>query len=223
MSTTGSNKNKSVDRATIGLAAQLRAMSLRNKQILYMPFDEEWSLRQDFRRRIDREIIQGNKPKVAIGSLKMVLRLARNILANPEEDKYRRFKITNCHIKSTIMEPKGVLELMMDLGFRIKAENFESICVYSSKTYNELRVGSSIIEEILEREVKKQEDEERRQERVKAEAEAHKQKLQAQFLDDRQSVHARCQRERHLPPLKGIPARKGGPRKAEIATIHGGS
>lgn len=47
--------------------------------------------------------------------------------------------------------------------------------------YNALRVGSTIIEEILEREVKKQEDEERRQEREKAESEAHKQKVRCSF------------------------------------------
>ena len=49
--------------------------------------------------------------------------------------------------------------------------------MFSGKTYHELRVGSSIIQEILEREVKKQEDEERRLERAKAETEAHKQKV----------------------------------------------
>ncbi|RDX55622.1 hypothetical protein OH76DRAFT_1397015 [Lentinus brumalis] len=145
----------------------------------------------------------------------------RNILAHPEEEKYRRFKINNDHIKSKIVEPKGSMELVMDLGFHIKAENFESYVLFTGKRYHELRVGSSIMEEILEREIKKQEEEETRRQREKVELEAYKQKLHDQFLDDRQSVSARLQRERHLPPEKGIPARKGGPKKANIATIHG--
>ncbi|TFK91799.1 hypothetical protein K466DRAFT_659744 [Polyporus arcularius HHB13444] len=197
-------------------------MSLRKKpQTLYNSFDEEWDLRQAFRRRIDRDILEGNSPKVAIESLKTVLRLTRNILAHPEEEKYRRFKINNDHIKSKIVEPKGTMKLVMDLGFHIKAENFESYVVFTGKRYSELRVGSSIMEEILEREIKKQEEEESRREREKVELEAYKQKLHDQFLDDRQSVSARLQRERHLPPEKGIPARKDGPKIANIATIYG--
>ncbi|KAI0719547.1 hypothetical protein C8T65DRAFT_635725 [Cerioporus squamosus] len=222
MSVTRAGTSQAVDRAAVALAAQMRVMSLRKKpQILHKSFDEEWDLRQDFRRRIDHDILEANSPKVAFESLKTVLRLAHNILANPGEKKYRRFKITNDHIKSKIVEPKGVMQLIMDLGFRIKAENFESFAVYSGKTYDQLRVGSAIIEEVLLREVQKQEEEETRREREKVELEAHKQKLHDQFLDDRLSVNARLQRERHLPPEKGIPARKGGPKKANVVTVHG--
>ena len=48
--------------------------------------------------------------------------------------------------------------------------------------------------------------------------------LHLQFMDDRQSVNARVQRERHEPPLKGIPPRrKGGPLKpGNIVTLHDG-
>ena len=53
--------------------------------------------------------------------------------------------------------------------------------VYIAGRHDELRVGSSIIQEILEREVKKQEDEERRLERAKTETEAHKQKVRHSY------------------------------------------
>ncbi len=97
------------------------------------------------------------------------------------------------------------------------------------------------MEEILEREVKKQEAEAQRQQR---EAEAEKEliekvkhcrdsarptwyltcswQLHNHFLDDRKSVAARVQRERESGVQeKGLPRRKGAPLKANIATIHG--
>ena len=50
-----------------------------------------------------------------------------------------------------------------------QAENFESYYVYSANTHNNLRVGTSMIEEVLEREAKKHEEEEQRREREKQE------------------------------------------------------
>ena len=41
--------------------------------------------------------------------------------------------------------------------FLYPAEDYSSCYIYSGKTYNALRIGCTIIEEILEREVKKQE------------------------------------------------------------------
>ncbi|KAI0774281.1 hypothetical protein C8Q74DRAFT_822727 [Fomes fomentarius] len=208
----------STQREDIAAAVTWRMANMRvtaPSQTLYMEFDEEHDLRQAFRRRIDREILEGNRSAVAIESLKVVLRLARNILGDPENPKYRRFRINNERIKRTVMSPKGVLQLVTD------AENYDSYYVYTAKTHNSLRIGSSMIEEILEREVKKYEDEERRQEREKAEHEAHEAKLHLQFIDDRKSVNARVQRERHEPRLKGIPARRKGPVKpGNIVTLH---
>ncbi len=72
MSVIRSGAGQAVDRAAVELAAQMRVMSLRKKpQTLYKSFDEEWDLRQAFRRRIDRDILEGNSPKVAIESLKV--------------------------------------------------------------------------------------------------------------------------------------------------------
>ncbi|KAI0750811.1 hypothetical protein C8Q80DRAFT_532662 [Daedaleopsis nitida] len=215
-----------VDRTALASAAARRVAAIRQttpSRTLYMPFDEEHDNRQKFRRRIDREILASNTPAVAIKSLKTVLTLARNILAKPDDPQYRRFKISNKRIQETVMVPKGVLQLVMDLGFRIKAEHHDSYCVYTAKTHNDLRVGSSVIEETLEREVRKAEEEERRREREEEERKAVEEKEHMRFLDDRKSVDARVARERRLPPEKGIPARrKGGPVKpGNIVTLHG--
>ena len=59
----------------------------------------------------------------------------------------------------------------------LQAENYDSYYVYSAKTHNTLRVGSSVIEEILEREVQKYEEELRRQEREAEERKAHEEKV----------------------------------------------
>ncbi|TBU49542.1 hypothetical protein BD309DRAFT_947091 [Dichomitus squalens] len=215
-----------VDRKALLEAAEKRNKALRDKtpsQVLYMPHDEEHRSRQDFRKRVDY-IITANKPPQAFESLKTVLQISRNILRKPEELRFRKFKLNNNKIKSLIVEPKGVLELVVDLGFREKAENFESYYVYSARTHNGLRVGASMIEEILEREMKKYEEEEKRKEREQQEEEELVEKLYNQILDDRKSVATRVQRERETGAYeKGIPARKRGLKKANIVTLHDSS
>lgn len=63
-----------MQREDIAAAVTRRMANMRvtaPSQTLYMDFDEEHDLRQAFRRRIDREILEGNRPAVAIESLKV--------------------------------------------------------------------------------------------------------------------------------------------------------
>ncbi|KAI1786542.1 hypothetical protein LXA43DRAFT_1099161 [Ganoderma leucocontextum] len=233
---------QSVDKEAILHAAEERIKELRKKtpsQILCRPHDEEHDKRQAFRRRVDY-IIGANKPAQAIQLCTQGLCLLNGnqgeFPVNPEEDKYRRFKITNDRVQKTIMVPEGVCDLLVDLGFREKhatqflnaifvdwqAVEYSSYYIYSAKSHNSLRVGSAIIEEILEREVKKHEEEMQRRQREEEEQKELIEKLHKQFLDDRKSVEARVQRERESGVQeKGIPRPKGAPRKANIVTIHG--
>ncbi|KAM5540521.1 hypothetical protein V8D89_005979 [Ganoderma adspersum] len=213
---------RNVDKQTILRATEVRLRTLGNKtpsQVLYLPHDEEHDQRQAFRKRVNY-VIGANKPAQAVESLKVVLELAHRILQDPEEKKVRRFKITNPKVQRTIMVPKGVCELVVELGFREKAEDYSGCYIYSRKTYNALRIGSTIIEEILEREVKKQEAEAQRRQREEEEQKELIEKLHNQFLDDRKSVAARNQRERESGVQeKGLPRRKGAPLEANIVTI----
>ncbi|KAI0650737.1 hypothetical protein C8Q79DRAFT_944984 [Trametes meyenii] len=118
----------------------------------------------------------------------------------------------------------GVLQLVVDLGFREKTEDFVTYYVFSGSksANNRLRVGTSMIKEAIEFERQKLEDEERRLAQEESERKAHMQKIHLQIYDDRLSVAARAQRERHSGYKEmGIPGRKSTPAKGKIATLHG--
>ena len=44
-----------------------------------------------------------------------LLKLAENIIANPKESKYQKFKPTNATIKRTLVEPRGTLEFAVEV------------------------------------------------------------------------------------------------------------
>ncbi|KAH9899862.1 hypothetical protein C8Q73DRAFT_337610 [Cubamyces lactineus] len=220
-----------VDRAKIAAAAQRKVDALRQAdpaRLLYTPFDSEWQIRQAFRKRIYRDIIEPNSgnPQLALQSLQTVLKLAENLLAEPEEPTFRKFRRHNGHIKRLVVEPKGVLQLVIDLGWRDKTIDFETWYVFTGKNYHNLRVGASVIKEIL-RNVQTQQQEEndaRSREEAERKSSEEKERLRVQFLDDRLSVAARAQRERRTGvkvDVKSISARKPTPTEARIMTIHG--
>ena len=49
-----------------------------------------------------------------------MLKLAENIINNPEEAKYQRFKPTNGTIKRTLVDPKGTLEYAVAVSTNLK-------------------------------------------------------------------------------------------------------
>ncbi|KAL1946793.1 hypothetical protein VTO73DRAFT_14897 [Trametes versicolor] len=209
------------DRDKIAAAAQRNVQSLRKREparVLYTSFDNEYEVRQRFRKRIDRDILGTHPDMHAVRPLE----LAENILAAPTDPDVRRFKMSNNTIKKLVIEPKGVLQLVVDLGFREKVEDFVPYYVFRGDNVNELRVGASMIKEALVRERKKLEDEKLKHEREEAERKAHEEKIHKNFLDDRLSVAARAQRERHSGyQVKGIPRPKGLSNGSNIATLQG--
>ncbi|OSD04258.1 hypothetical protein PYCCODRAFT_136747 [Trametes coccinea BRFM310] len=100
-----------VDRDRIAAATSRRVHTWRG--LLYTSHDSEWAARQEFRKRVDRDILATNSSREAIESLEAVLRLAENILAEPDVPKFRRFRVRNDCIKRLIVQPKGVLQLVV--------------------------------------------------------------------------------------------------------------
>ncbi|KAG7450016.1 uncharacterized protein BT62DRAFT_619873 [Guyanagaster necrorhizus] len=82
-------------------------------------FDKGYKMRTELRRMIDVGILgmvnDHEASKEGAESPKTLHELANNIIAHPEKEKYRRFKINNPKIKKDIMEPKGVLEFAIKL------------------------------------------------------------------------------------------------------------
>ncbi|OJT03756.1 hypothetical protein TRAPUB_5578 [Trametes pubescens] len=206
------------DRAKIAAAAQRNVQTLRKREparVLYISFDNEYEVRQRFRKRIDRDILGTHSDKHAVRSLETVLKLAENILAAPTDPGVRRFKVSNNTIKKLVIEPKGVLQLVVDV------EDFVPYYVFRGNNVNELRIGASMIKEALVRERKQLEDEKLKHEREEAERKAHEEKIHKNFMDDRLSVAARAQRERHSGYVKGILRPKGLSNGTNIVTLHG--
>ncbi|CDO75593.1 hypothetical protein BN946_scf184858.g33 [Trametes cinnabarina] len=216
-----------IDRAEIAAAAARRVQALRTNdpaRVLYTVHDSEWEARQQFRKMIDRGILATSSLKSAVQSLEAVLRLAKNILTQPDVPKFRKFNVRNEHARRLIVEPKGVLELVVELGFReiqltsgCQTEDLETYYVFSGRRMNELRIGAAIIEEIFERRMC--EEEEARQAKQEEEKKAHLLKQRQLFLDDRRNQIARG-RERvqtDVPP--SLPRRRPAPKGAKIMTL----
>ncbi|KAI0092422.1 hypothetical protein BDY19DRAFT_990148 [Irpex rosettiformis] len=177
---------------------------------LYKPFDEEHDKRQEFRRMIDPAILRPNPKPVALESLKTLLKIAQNILQNPDEPKYLRFKPTNHMIKKTLVDPKGALEYAVAMGFHPEVENFQPYYVFRKhKHLRDLEIGAEILQEALVRESEKEERHERTQRTQKAAEAARVANAKQAFLDDRKDRTIIEKRERELREAKAaIAARR---------------
>ncbi|KAK0212171.1 hypothetical protein DFS33DRAFT_1376667 [Desarmillaria ectypa] len=88
----------------------------------FTDLDKGYKMCTDLRRMIDVGILgmvnDHEASKEGVASLKTLLKLANNIIAHPEEEKFRRFRINNPRIRKDIVEPKGVLKFPIKMGFR---------------------------------------------------------------------------------------------------------
>ncbi|KIP04877.1 hypothetical protein PHLGIDRAFT_120297 [Phlebiopsis gigantea 11061_1 CR5-6] len=165
----------------------------------YVAFDEYHHKRQNFRRMVDPGILRPNARPVALESLKTLLTLAENILNNPYEEKYQKFKPTNGTIKRLLVDPKGTLEYAREMGFNPEVVNFQPFYVFNKKKHMvDLRIGAEILKETLDREVGKEERILRAKQDEKAVAAAHVANIKQAFLDDRKSRAVQERREKEL-------------------------
>ncbi|CCM01580.1 uncharacterized protein FIBRA_03640 [Fibroporia radiculosa] len=103
------------------------------------------------------------------------------------------------------MDPHGVQDLIIQLGFHRQAEDYQSYFVFKKRYFDDLRLGITIINEILEVEIPRREKEMRSLEEAKAADEEAKEKARKGFMDDRNSVAARAQHERATWRAEGTP------------------
>ncbi|KAH9844315.1 uncharacterized protein C8Q71DRAFT_39836 [Rhodofomes roseus] len=169
-------------------------------------FEETRDKRQEFRRLVDPGILRPNPRELALESLITLKMLAENIVAHPGEDKYKKFKPTNTKIKRVLVDPKGTLEYAVAMGFRPEVVDFQPFYVFNDRHKQDLEIGLAIIHEVLERELVKQERDERTKRQAKEAEEAAKEKLKRQFLDDRKSTALRGERERELREARAAAA-----------------
>ncbi|KAH9951579.1 hypothetical protein B0H21DRAFT_818030 [Amylocystis lapponica] len=161
----------------------------------YDAFDENHEKRQEFRRLIDPGILRPNPRSLALEALQTLKMLADNILSHPGDVKYYRFKPTNGKIKRVLVEPKGTIEYARALGFKPEVENLQPFYVFNKRRLNDLRIGTAVLEEVMERELEREAREQRAKEEEKAAKAAQVEKVKMAFLDDRRKKASQDRRE----------------------------
>ncbi|OCB89542.1 hypothetical protein A7U60_g3234 [Sanghuangporus baumii] len=112
-------------------------------------------LKQQFRRLIEPGIMRHNNNENALLALKTLETLSSNLLREPENEKFQRFKPTNNAIKKRLVDVMGALEYAVAMGFHHKVENFQPLYVFNDRHLEELRIGNEILKETLTREAEK--------------------------------------------------------------------
>lgn len=68
--------------------------------------------------------LEGNSKTAFINGFTIFLKLLNNIIDNPQEEKYRKFKKTNPRISGELLSLDGMEQLILDSGFEIDGDEF---------------------------------------------------------------------------------------------------
>jgi len=162
----------------------------------YNAFDADYTQRRHFRRIIDSDILARNPKPIAREALRIISRLADNLLKEPTNPKYQKFKRTNPRIEKYLEGSKGSLELVQALGFGLKVDQLQPYYVFNESKTHHLELGYAVLKEIIQRETIKEAEEADAPEREKAAEQAVKFKIQRKFMNDRKRVEERVRAER---------------------------
>ncbi|KZT26917.1 hypothetical protein NEOLEDRAFT_1061920 [Neolentinus lepideus HHB14362 ss-1] len=169
-------------------------------------YAHEHKKRQEFRRLIEPGIFTRNSDEVSVAALRTLSTLADNLLREPDNPKFQRFKSTNDMIKRRLIAPKGALEYAIALGFRAEVEDFQPYYVHNKRYMDDLRIGAAIIHEILDRKSEHLERTKRWKEQEKAAAETVAKNVKLAFMDDRKSKALQDKREKEVREARAAAA-----------------
>ncbi|CAE7124474.1 unnamed protein product [Rhizoctonia solani] len=177
-------------------------------------YELERPVRQKFRRLVDPGIVRDNSEADAKRAFGVLLKLADNLLSDPENPKFREFKSTNNTIKRSLIEPKGAIEFAIELGFRATIEDFQPKYVWHSSPENltALRVGRDALKDHIELATAKEERTNLSQQLAKSQKTAAVQNALLAYEDDRKRRKALDERMKK----EGYPTT---PSKAPTATV----
>ena len=80
--------------------------------------------RKQVLRALDTKISQQDPP-TALAAIELMLKLINNIVANPDDPKFRKFRANNPTISQKLIRCPGGQDLLVALGFRTKVFEFE--------------------------------------------------------------------------------------------------
>ncbi|KAF7301676.1 Patatin-like phospholipase domain-containing protein [Mycena indigotica] len=169
---------------------------------------QDYELKMKLRRMIDPGILR-NPDAQAVTSMKLLLRLCDNIIAEPENKKWHSFKPTNSIIKRDLMDPKGTVEYARELGFSPHVEDYQPVYVFNPKKLHQLKIGAELLRETLALKTEKQERELQARKNEKAVASAAAEKVRLAFEDDRKrkQLNDTLERERRAARLEAAAQR----------------
>ncbi|ELU45826.1 PUB domain-containing protein [Rhizoctonia solani AG-1 IA] len=149
-------------------------------------YEHERPIRQKFRRLVDPGIVRDNSEADA---KRVLLKLAENLLSDPENPKFREFKSTNTTIQRALIDPKGAIEFAIEMGFRATVHEFQPKYVWHSSPENliALRVGRDVLKGHIELATSKEERTDLSQRMAKAEKTAAVQNVSARNLINNES------------------------------------
>ncbi|KAJ7700129.1 hypothetical protein B0H17DRAFT_901028, partial [Mycena rosella] len=157
----------------------------------------EHDLRQKFRRLIDPGILRPNAKEQALASLKTLLLISENLLREPTNVKYQRFKPTNGLIKRNIIDPKGTVEYARELGFYPEVQDFQPYYTFNPRRMDNLRIGADMLRDAISLESDKQARAVQSKKEEKAVADAAAEKvIRLAYEDDRKMKLLRDQLEK---------------------------
>lgn len=65
-----------------------------------------------------------NPKKSYVGAITIFIKLLSNIVENPNQEKFRKFKKSNSRISSELLSVDGMTELILDAGFELDGDEF---------------------------------------------------------------------------------------------------
>ncbi|KAJ8902856.1 hypothetical protein NDN08_006176 [Rhodosorus marinus] len=95
-------------------------------------------------------VLKKNSLSVVVSGLETVQRILINIHENPEDEKYRTIRTRGKTFQGKIGKMEGGVELMMSLGFRQTAKDFEEWLLYTDSEQHLIQ-GLEIVEKNLKR------------------------------------------------------------------------
>ncbi|THV08517.1 hypothetical protein K435DRAFT_959075 [Dendrothele bispora CBS 962.96] len=160
-----------------------------------------------FRRLIDPGIMRPNPELQAMKSLETLLKLCDNLIREPDNSKYQRFKTTNNFIQENIIKPKGTVEYARELGFRPEVEDFQPYYTFNPTRMEDLKIGHAILKDFIDLQKQKKERAAIPTMTQKQVAQETAEKVKLAFMEDRRTKQERDDREKEL---RAIRAAQGG-------------
>jgi hypothetical protein len=109
--------------------------------------NEEYGKKTRFMATLLDEIVEQNDPEAFKAGLKLLIKLNKNVLDSPSEEKFRTMKKSNKVIAAKLFSLKGgIIELIRNMGYyQVDDEHF----VFLGNYFKVLQAGNDLTEQTI--------------------------------------------------------------------------